>query len=93
MSTKSWIGSHTGENGDPSWGLYKELFEREVVYLELTGVQVDVRMIDEKSPTVLLRLPEAPHDKLACCAQRMARRRNETGWTSPAATGDTAHRP
>ncbi|SOE63507.1 hypothetical protein SAMN05414139_02321 [Burkholderia sp. D7] len=58
MSTKSWIGSHTGENGEPSWGLYKDVLEREVVYLELKGVQFDVRMIDEKSPTVLLRLPE-----------------------------------
>lgn len=58
MSTKSWIGSHTGENGEPSWGLYKDVFEREMVYLELKGVPFDIRMIDEKSPTVLLRLPE-----------------------------------
>lgn len=58
MSTKSWSKSHTGENGEPSWGLYKDLFEPEMVYLELDGVQVDVRMIDGHSPTVLLRLPE-----------------------------------
>jgi hypothetical protein len=58
MSTKSWIGYHTGENGEPSWGVYKDVFEPEMVYLELTGVPFDIRMIDEKSPTVLLRLPE-----------------------------------
>lgn len=63
MSTKSSIKYHNGLNGEPSWHLYAEAFEKEdVVYLELEGVQADVVMIDSvwaKAGTVLLRLPNA----------------------------------
>ncbi|MGF6444730.1 hypothetical protein [Paraburkholderia atlantica] len=61
MSTKSSIRYHHGEDGEPSWHLYEEAFEKDnVVYLELKGVQANVIMIDTawaEEGTVLLRLP------------------------------------
>lgn len=61
MSTKSTLAYHRGEDGQPSWHLYQEAFEKDgVVYLELEGIQADVIMIDSawnKAGTVLLRLP------------------------------------
>ncbi|NIF76086.1 hypothetical protein F3J20_01520 [Paraburkholderia sp. Cy-641] len=63
MSTKSSIKSHHGNDGEPSWHLYRDVLEKDnVVYLELDGVQADVVMIDSiwaKAGTVLLRLPIA----------------------------------
>lgn len=63
MSTKSSIKHHHGLDGEPSWHLYAEAFEKDdVVYLELEGVLADVVMIENiwaKAGTVLLRLPTA----------------------------------
>lgn len=45
MSTKSTIRYHRGEDGEPSWHLYEEAFEKDdMVYLELEGIQADVVM-------------------------------------------------
>ena len=63
MSIKSSIKSHHGNDGEPSWHLYKDVFEEDnVVYLEVDGVQAYVVRIDSisaKAGTVLLRLPIA----------------------------------
>ncbi|MFX1803103.1 hypothetical protein PWR66_05505 [Paraburkholderia sp. A1RO-5] len=63
MSTKVTLRYKEKEGDQPGWHLYEEMLEAaDVVYLELDGVQVDVKMIESvwsRAGTVLLRLPLA----------------------------------
>jgi len=69
MSTKCTIQFYRGNDTLPAWHFYEEAFEEAdfqetfeeagFVYLQLTGVQVDVVTIAEKLPLVVLRLPTA----------------------------------
>ena len=58
MSTKATLAHHNSDEAEkPSWHLYEEVFEAGVVYLELEGVSVKLRTLEQGGADVVLRLP------------------------------------
>lgn len=58
MSTKATLASHHSEkSGEPSWHFYEEVLEAGVVYLELRGVSVELRTLEQGDADVVVRLP------------------------------------
>lgn len=57
MSTKATLAHHHSESGEPSWHIYEEVFETGVVYLELQGVAVELRTMEQGGADVVVRLP------------------------------------
>lgn len=58
MSTKATLAHHSSDEADkPSWHLYQEVFEPGVVYLELEGVSVQLRVREQCGADVVVRLP------------------------------------
>jgi hypothetical protein len=57
MSTKVSLVHHDGDNGEPSFNLYEEVFEAGFVYLQLEGVSVELYTRESAGADVVLRLP------------------------------------
>lgn len=57
MSTKATLAHHHSEGDDPSWHFYEEGFEPGVVYLELSGIAVELATRENGGADVVLRLP------------------------------------
>lgn len=64
MSTKATLAHHSSESDDPSWHFYEEVFEKDVVYLELTDVSVELRTLEQGGAAVVVRLPLATAEQL-----------------------------
>lgn len=64
MSTKATLTHYIGTAGEPSWHFYEDVFQSDAVYLELTGVSVELRTLEEGGATVVVRLPLATAEQL-----------------------------
>jgi hypothetical protein len=57
MGTTATLDTYESDDGKTSWRLYEELFESGAVYLELTGVAVDLEVTAQAQTRLVLRLP------------------------------------
>ncbi|OTP72179.1 hypothetical protein PAMC26577_21705 [Caballeronia sordidicola] len=62
-NTKATLAQHDSDAGEPSWRFYEEVFEREVVYLKLKGVDVEVSSTAQGNE-VTIRLPVKTAEQL-----------------------------
>ncbi|BEU20008.1 hypothetical protein [Paraburkholderia sp. 22B1P] len=57
MGTTRTLDTGESDDGKTSWRLYEELFESGAVYLELTGVAVELEVTAQAQTRLVARLP------------------------------------
>lgn len=57
MGTTATLDCYESDDGKTSWRLYEELFESGTVYLELTGVGVELEATGQAHTRLVVRLP------------------------------------